>query len=159
RPHQSLPPLSLSPPAAVPDARTATAEHLAEASLMLFPAQRGVAQPSRRCLLVHLTEGFIVRQEAIGAMLRQGDHFTSSVMMRRHRGRETSEPMGGHARPFVALEGHGDLLLLTEQSLETVQVKDSFVYVREASLVGFESTVRYEHGRLSALGDEAVSVV
>jgi uncharacterized protein (AIM24 family) len=158
-PRTSLPPLSLSPAAPQLRAHDATASELAEASLLLFPAERGVAQPSERCLLVHLTEGFCVRQDAIGALLPQTEHFSSSVVMRRHRGHETSEPMGGHSTPFVALGGRGDLLISTEAPIVAVRVKDGFIYIRETSLLGFEATVRYEHGRLTALGDEAVTMV
>ncbi|HEY6726427.1 MAG TPA: tetratricopeptide repeat protein [Polyangiaceae bacterium] len=155
----SLPPLSLSPPVADVGRRALTLEELAQDSLLLFPSDAGVVQPSDRSLLVRVREGFSVRQETIGALLPRGPGFTSQPLMRRQRSQGGSEPMGGHTSPFVALEGQGDLVLTARHALQVVQIQGGFAYLRESALVGFESTVHYEHGRLSALGDEAVSIV
>ncbi|HEU5076813.1 MAG TPA: hypothetical protein VFU02_21635, partial [Polyangiaceae bacterium] len=155
----SLPPLSLSPPLAKLGRRSLTLGELAEDSLLVFPGDAGVVQPSDKSLLVRVQEGFSVRQEAIGALLPRSAGFTSQPLMRRHRSQESSEPMGGHTTPFVALEGKGDLLLTAHHPLQAVQIQGGFAYLRETALVGFESTVHYEHGRLSALGDEAVPIV
>jgi len=159
RTRTSLPPLSLSPAAPHPSRRPRTLAELAEDSLFMFPSDFGVTQPSEKSLLVQVREGFNVRQNAIGALLPRGPGFASQSLMRRHRAHETSEPMGGHTSPFVALEGQGDLVLTTRHPLQVVQIQAGFAYLRETSLVGFESTVHYEHGRLSALGDEAVAIV
>jgi uncharacterized protein (AIM24 family) len=156
----SLPPLSLSPPAPHLARRAVSVEELAEGSLLLFPSDATlVTQPSDQSLLVHVREGFSLRQDTIGALLPREPGFTSHALMRKNRGHETSEPMGGHTTPFVVLEGQGDLLLTTRHPMQVVQIHGGFVYVRESALVAFESTVHYEHGRLSALGDEAVSIV
>lgn len=159
RTRASLPPLSLSPPTTDLQRRARTLAELADDSLLVFPNESGVVQPSDRSLLVRVREGFSVRQDAIGALLPRGAGFASQSLMRRSRGHETSEPMGGHTTPFVALEGQGDLVLTTHHALQVVQIQGGFAYLRETALVGFEATVHYEHGRLSALGDEAVSIV
>ncbi len=159
RPKKSLPPLSLSPPVSRGGEASALPSELAEHSLLVFPTEAGAIQSDAHCLLVHVSEGFSARQNSIAALLPSGQPFTSSVVMRRFRGHETAEPMGGARTPFVALEGHGDLMLTAPRFLELVQIQGGFVYLREAALVGFASTVRYEHGRLTAFGDEAVSMV
>lgn len=158
RPRTSLPPLSLSPPPGRTP-RAAAATDLTAESLLALPQDVVVTQPSSRSLLVHVREGFGVRQDTLGALLPRNESFKSQVLMRRHRGHETSEPMGGHGTPFVLLEGAGHLVLKASLPIQILHVQAGFVYVRESSLVCFESTVRYEHGRLSALGDEAVSIV
>src|SRR5690606_2301818 len=137
----------------------APSSELEAAALLVFPTDGSVEKPSAGSLLVRVTEGFVVRQEAIGALVAEAPGFTSSPVMRRQRGHDTSEPMGGHTTPFVALDGSGHLLMATERCLEVLHLRGGFVYVKEGSLVGFESTVRHEHGRFSALGDEAVSMV
>jgi uncharacterized protein (AIM24 family) len=43
--------------------------------------------------------------------------------------------------------------------LWAIELADEFVYVREASLLAFESSVRYENGRLAAGGREPVAMV
>lgn len=159
RTRTSLPPLSLSPPAPDFARRAMSIEELADGSLLLFPSDSGVIQASDQSLLVHVREGFNLRQDTIGALLPREPGFTSHALMRRQRAHETSEPMGGHTTPFVALEGQGDLVLTTRHPMQVVQIHGGFVYVRESALVAFESTVHYEHGRLSALGDEAVPIV
>jgi uncharacterized protein (AIM24 family) len=45
------------------------------------------------------------------------------------------------------------------RTLWAFELADEFVYVREASLLAFESTVRYENGRLAAGGREPVAMV
>ena len=157
RPRKSLPPLSLSPPTT--GGSTAPSGELEAAALLVFPSDGSVEKPSAGSLLVRVVEGFLVRQDTIGALVPEAEDFASSPVMRRQRGYDTSEPMGGHGTPFVALEGRGHLLLAAERCLEVLHLRGGFVYVKEAALVGFESTVRHEHGRFSAFGDEAVSVV
>jgi len=159
RARMSLPPLSLSPPAAEPGRRALTLSDLAEDSLLRFPSDPGIVQTSDKALLVRVREGFSVRQDTIGALLPRGPGFTSQPLMRRQRSQGGSEPMGGHTTPFVALDGQGDLILTARHPLVVVQIQSGFAYLRESALVGFDSTVHYEHGRLSALGDEAVSIV
>jgi tetratricopeptide (TPR) repeat protein len=160
RPLKSLPPLSLSPPKSEALQVTKTAAELAAELLIEQPIEGNITLADKDCLLLRISEGFCIRQDTMGAMMPSfGEPFKSSVVMRRQRGKDSSEPMGGHVTPFVLLEGQGEVLLQGGRPLEVLRVKGSFVYLREASLVGFEATVRYEHGRLSALGDEAVPMV
>src|SRR5690606_26072581 len=107
RPRKSLPPLSLSPPTT--GGMPAPSSELEAAALLVFPTDGSVEKPSAGSLLVRVTEGFVVRQEAIGALVAEAPGFTSSPVMRRQRGHDTSEPMGGHTTPFVALDGSGHL--------------------------------------------------
>ena len=81
-------------------------------------------------------------------------------LKRRARGRETEEPFGGGGE-WSALEGAGFLTLAAERDrLVTVfDLAGEFVYVRESALLGFDSSARYENGRLPGTLGGQVPVV
>jgi uncharacterized protein (AIM24 family) len=82
-------------------------------------------------------------------------------LMRRTRGRETSEPFGAGSSVWHQYDGVAKVVIIAGPSrmLWAIELADEFVYVREASLLAFESTVRYENGRLAAGGREPVAMV
>jgi uncharacterized protein (AIM24 family) len=81
--------------------------------------------------------------------------------MRRVRGRETTEPFGAGSSVWHAYEGAARAVIIAgrDRILWALELADEFVYVREGSLLAFESSVRYENGRLAAGGREPVAMV
>jgi uncharacterized protein (AIM24 family) len=81
--------------------------------------------------------------------------------MRRLRGRETNEPFGSGSSLWHVYEGAAKALVIAgrDRMLWALELADEFVYVREASLLAFESSVRYENGRLASGGREPVPMV
>jgi hypothetical protein len=77
------------------------------------------------------------------------------------RGKETAEPLGGAAAPFVWITGSGHLLVAVADRYEArvVELGSEPLYVRESRLVGFESTLRFENGRLASLAGPDVPIV
>lgn len=76
---------------------------------------------------------------------------TTRVLHRRSREADTSEILGGLGSPFVRVSGEAQLVLGARPShrLWVVPVSDEIAFVREESLLGFESRLVYENGRLA----------
>jgi uncharacterized protein (AIM24 family) len=133
---------------------------LVEECELALSASGSVMQVDPGRVVVAVGEGFCARLKAISAMLPTNGAFTSQVLTRRHLGRPTEEPMGGHTAPFVQLDGDGHLILDTNVLLTMIELdKTGFVYLRESSLVGFQVSVRHENGRLGTGPDEQVPML
>jgi len=147
---------------------------LSRSSLLPAVAQGGTpsirAQPegpdpvvaaSRRSALIEVSSTWAVRGDAVRGLLAHGPAFSNSPVLRRMRGRDLSEPLGGHGSPWVLLSGVGQILVgaAPERELSALELGGSFVYVRESCLVGYAGSAQHENGRLPSGGGEPVSMV
>ncbi|RYZ07907.1 MAG: tetratricopeptide repeat protein [Myxococcales bacterium] len=106
-------------------------------------------------------DGFAARSDVISSVIGGMKALAPSPLMRRARGRETSEPFGAGSTVWHLYEGEARAIIIAgpARMLWALELADEFVYVRETSLLAFESTVRYENGRLAAGGREPVAMV
>ena len=120
-----------------------------------------VVAPSRRSALIEVSESWAVRGDAVRGLLAHGAAFTHAQLLRRMRGRELSEPLGGPGQPWVLLHGMGQVLVgaAPERELSALELSGTFVYVRESCLVGYAGTAQHENGRLPSGTGEPVSIV
>jgi Flp pilus assembly protein TadD len=107
------------------------------------------------------TEGFAARSDVLSSISCGVTLPTPTQLMRRLRGRETNEPFGAGSSLWHVYEGAAKAVIIAgrERKLWAIELADEFVYVRESSLLAFESSVRYENGRLAAGGREPVAMV
>jgi Flp pilus assembly protein TadD len=155
------PPGSLRAPPSM-RASTATSGSLAVDGGLSFP------EPPAK-VLIHgarigtcvTAEGFVARSDALSSVVAAVKPLAPAPLMRRVRGRETSEPFGAGASVWHGYEGAAKAIVIAgrERMLWAVELGGEFVYVRESSLLAFESSVRYENGRLAAGGREPVAMV
>ncbi|HEY0465706.1 MAG TPA: tetratricopeptide repeat protein, partial [Polyangiaceae bacterium] len=120
-----------------------------------------VVAPSRRSALIEVTSTWAVRGDAVRGLLAQGAAFKNTPLLRRMRGRDLNEPLGGPGSPWVLLSGAGQILVgaSPERELSALELRSTFVYVRETCLVGYAGTAQHENGRLPSGGGEPVSIV
>jgi hypothetical protein len=106
-------------------------------------------------------EGFAARSDVLSSISYGVQAPKPAPLMRRLRGRETSEPFGAGSSLWHAYEGAAKAIIIAgrDRTLWALELADEYVYVREASLLAFESSVRYENGRLAAGGREPVAMV
>jgi hypothetical protein len=155
------PPGSLRAPPSM-RAPTATTGSLAVEGGLAFP------EPPAR-VLIHgarigtfvTGEGFAARSDVLSTVVGAVKPLAPAPLMRRLRGRETSEPFGAGASVWHGYEGaaKGVVIAGRNRMLWALELGGEFVYVRESSLLAFESSVRYENGRLAAGGREPVAMV
>lgn len=161
----AVPPVT-APPAAsatnnqVPPSGPPSPAELAQGALLSFSDRPGVVIRDEAAI-VELEKSFVARVAAVRALSPRGRSFASREVMRHARGREQAEPLGGSAAPLVLLEGAGSLVIAAPGSLSAVAVAldDDFLYVREDRLLGFDSSLRHENGRLATGGDEPIPMV
>ncbi|HEX3773506.1 MAG TPA: tetratricopeptide repeat protein [Polyangiaceae bacterium] len=124
-------------------------------------ADEPVVAESRRSALINVSESWAVRSNSVRGLLARGPAFSNNALMRRMRGRELPEPLGGPGSPWVLLSGSGQLLIGAshERELSALELSDTFVYVRETCLVAFAGSARHENGRLPSGGGEPVPMV
>jgi Flp pilus assembly protein TadD len=120
-----------------------------------------VVAASRRSALIEVTATWAVRGDAVRGLLAQGAPFTNTPVLRRMRGRDSTEPLGGPGSPWVLLSGVGQILVgsAPERELSALELNGTFVYVRESCLVGYAGSAQHENGRLPSGGGEPVSMV
>lgn len=156
------------PPAAslraLPSVRapTATSVALALDGGLAFPEPPAkVLITGRRIGTCVTSEGFAARSDALSTVALGSGALTPSPLMRRQRGRETTEPFGTGSSVWHGYSGAARAVFVAgrDRTLWALELADEFVYVRESSLLAFESTVRYENGRLAAGGREPVAMV
>jgi Flp pilus assembly protein TadD len=106
-------------------------------------------------------EGFAARSDVLSSLLGAVKALSPVTLMRRMRGRETSEPFGAGSCVWHGYEGAARAVIIAgrDRILWAIELAEEFVYVRESALLAFESTVRYENGRLAAGGREPVAMV
>jgi Flp pilus assembly protein TadD len=107
------------------------------------------------------SDGFAARSEALSTVALGAGALAPAPLMRRQRGRETTEPFGTGSSVWHGYNGAARAVFVAgrDRMLWALELGDEFVYVRESSLLAFESTVRYENGRLAAGGREPVAMV
>jgi hypothetical protein len=111
--------------------------------------------------LVRVEVAFAVRNDALRAVQPERVPFRWGAMRRRQRGHDTDEPFGGPASPWSVLEGTGIVALSAAEgrSIAALELGGEFVYLREARLIGFDSSARHENGRLPAPPSEPAPIV
>lgn len=159
---KTLPPrTSLAPTEAPPPhAAFAPAELIAGLSIRV-PAPERLRLRSERLAVVRVEGAFAVRLDWVRALEPERGEFRGNPLRRRSRGRDTDEPLGGLRAPLVLLEGTGSLMIASPEGTQLVPVvlEKEFFYVREDRLVGFDSALRHESGRLSTGMVEHVPMV
>jgi hypothetical protein len=115
----------------------------------------------RRSALIEVSDSWCLRSGAVRGLLALGAAFSNKPLTRRMRGRELSEPLGGPGSPWVQLTGAGQILVgaSPDRELSALELRDTFVYVRESCLVGFAGSARHENGRLPSGGGEPIPMV
>jgi uncharacterized protein (AIM24 family) len=116
---------------------------------------------SDRLAVVRVDGAFAVRLDWVRALEPEQGRFAGKRLNRRARGRDSEEPLGGLRAPLVLLEGVGTLMLASPEGTQLVPVvlSNEFFYVREDRLVGFDSALRHESGRLATGAVEHVPMV
>ncbi len=134
---------------------------LARERVLLFPRNPGVSLHPSGLVLVQVEGSFHVRGSAIRAMSGEGEGFQSSPLPKKVRGKATAEPLGGAADPLLLFSGWGHLVLAArhEHRLTALRLEDDSLYLHERNLVGFESGLAYESGRLAGNGGRHLAVV
>jgi hypothetical protein len=156
------PPPSLRAPQPSLRAPQATSGALALEGGLAFPEPPAkVLVTGNRIGTCVTSEGFSARSDVLSTVVFSGNAITPAPLMRRLRGRETGEPFGAGANVWHGYEGAARAVIIAgrDRMLWALELADEFVYVREASLLAFESSVRYENGRLAAGGREPVAMV
>ena len=107
------------------------------------------------------SEGFAARSDALSSVIGTVKGLSPLPLMRRLRGRETAEPFGSGSSVWHAYDGAAKAIVIAgrDRVLWALELGGEFVYVRESSLLAFETSVRYENGRLAAGGREPVAMV
>lgn len=155
------PPGSLRPPQSM-RAPQATSGALALEGGLAFP------EPPAKVLLhgsrigtCVTAEGFAARSDVLSSLIGEVTALSPVALMRRMRGRETSEPFGAGSNLWHGYEGSARAVIIAgrDRLVWAFELADEFVYVRESALLAFESTVRYENGRLAAGAREPVAMV
>ena len=136
------------------------ASELARENLLVFPRDLRIALHASGLVLVQAVSGFAARLESVRS-LSYATGYGTSQLLRRTRGRTGDEPLGGAASPILEITGKGEIVLGPEiaQRLEAIQLEDDPFYLREDALVGFETSVAYENGRLPVGDGEAIGMV
>jgi uncharacterized protein (AIM24 family) len=111
--------------------------------------------------LVRVEVAFAVRNDALRAVQPERTPFRWGALRRRARGHDTDEPFGGPATPWSVLEGTGVVAISAAEgrSIAALELGGEFVYLREARLLGFDSSARHENGRLPAPPSEPAPIV
>jgi hypothetical protein len=111
--------------------------------------------------VVRAEVGFALRNDALRAVQPDAKAFQRRPLRRRLRGRENEEPFGGASTPWSLLEGSGLVVLAAarDRSIVALELGGEFVYLREARLLGFDSSARFENGRLPAPPQEPAPIV
>lgn len=164
--HAALTSASIAPagPPSVPARPTAAApkkaSELARENLLVFPRDLRIALHTSGLVLVQAVSGFAARLEAVRS-LSYATGYGTSQLLRRTRGRVGDEPLGGAAAPISEITGKGEIVLgpATGLRLEAILLEDDPIYLREDAVVGFETSVAYENGRLPVGDGEAIAMV
>ncbi len=129
-------------------------DQLAEESMMIFSDDPRVVGHADGVVLVTSPDRFVLRPSCLRAVLPGGTPLSCVDMSRRARGRDLDEPLGEAGDVLVELTGAARLVLASaEGRLVVTQLEGQFLYLRESLLVGFESSINYESGRLPIAGE------
>lgn len=150
---------ALEPRPAPTVAGVSSPRRLAEGLLLAPPLEGRVVAGSPEVALIRVDGGFAVRLDRVRALLPEAGPFRQSAIHRRARGRELDEPLGGMRTPLVVLEGMGSLVLSAEPRLLVTRLERELFYAREDRVIGFDTSLRHESGRLSIGAMEHVPMV
>lgn len=130
---------------------------LVRESLLVFPRDMAVSTHVSGLVLVQVKGSFAARLDHVRSLAFNAD-VTGEPLMRKQRKQVFDEPVGGAAAPLRTFSGHGELVLgpAKGRRLLALSLEEDPLYLREEILVGFETTLNYESGRL-ALGDGDVA--
>lgn len=132
---------------------------LADSLLVQPTLEERVRKHSLAVSSLRVDAPFAVRLDRVRALLAEGGAFRQSAIHRRARGRDLDEPLGGMRTPLVVLEGRGVLVLAAEPRLLMMRLERELFYAREDRVVGFDTSLRHESGRLSVGAMEHVPMV
>ena len=102
----------------------------------------------------------LVRTFSFGSV-SGGGGMNAKPLMRKSRGREMDEPLGGLSTPLVEIEGNGELVLgaPTGSRLVVLAAGSEALYVRESVIAALDGSLLVEHGKLGSGDGEAVPMV
>jgi hypothetical protein len=156
------------PPAVSPRTPTSIRAPLATSGALALAGGLEFPEPPAKVLITGrrigtcvTSEGFAARSDALSTVALGSGVIAPAPLMRRQRGRETTEPFGTGSSVWHGYAGAARAVFVAgrDRMLWALELADEFVYVRESSLLAFESSVRYENGRLAAGGREPVAMV
>jgi uncharacterized protein (AIM24 family) len=153
---KTLPPKFMKPESEPPP----SLQNLARSSILPFSDEDTVVMHASGVALVTTrgAAGFAARLESI----RVSAHaHAMHVLERQSKGKSTGEAFGGATSPIARVKGDGQLVLAPRRgrSLTSFALQDETCFVREDVLLGFETALAYENGRLSTGEGELISVV
>ncbi len=153
------PPAELSQPPAAPSGSLPPSS-LVQAAALEPPDHSRARIHRSTSAVVRVEVGFAARHNALVGLSPDDRAFRSSAILRRARGRESEEAFGG-GPGWSMLEGAGFVTLVAarERVLTLLDLKGEFVYLRESAAIGFDSSVRYENGRLPGSASDPVPMV
>lgn len=156
-----LPPPLSDPPAIESIQSLLPAQDFARQRILIFPSQ-GAVQHETGLLLLSSPDGFACRQAAIRSLVgARNASLQAEPIHRVLRGKLQEELLGGSS-PLLGYSGANRLVLgptSSEKKLHAFLLQDDITTIREDLLVGFDSTLSYEHGRLAVGDGEATSIV
>jgi len=100
--------------------------------------------------------GFALRTDSLVALVPERGPLHGEPLHRRMRGARILEQFGAPHAGLSELVGAGCLVLRKgpERHVSVVEVSDTPVYFRESTVLGFDSSLYYENGRLSVGGND-----
>ncbi len=103
---------------------------------------------------------FAVRSDSLIALVPERAPLHGEPLHRRMRGARVLEQFGAPHAGLSELVGAGFLVLRKNQQrhVSVVEILDKPVYFRESSILGFDSSLYYENGRLSVGGSDVPMV-
>ena len=130
-------------------------------STLAFPQDAGLFLHPSGLLLARFETSFAARLSNLQLMAAGSEGILTSPLFRRMRNRSMDEPLGGAESPMVLFSGAGSVALAPEgaETLFAFRLEGDFLFLREAVLLAFESSLTYENGRLAAFEGEAVVLV
>jgi hypothetical protein len=157
-PHAS--PVETSAQASLPG-EIPTLAKLSQTAQLNFPVEPGVSVHPTGLVLVHVESSFAARLSDVQLLAGAAQPFNHERLLRRMRNRSLDEPLGGVDTPMVMMNGAGYIALGPRlgEHLVTFRMDGDILFVRESVLIGFESTLTYESGRLAAFQGDAVALV
>jgi uncharacterized protein (AIM24 family) len=158
--HRSMPPQLLAPGTRV--SVPPPLGKVARDAVLIFPERPRVAIHADGEVLVRIDGAFHVRTDCLRALLPDDPQaLTSTTLRRRGRGMVADEPLGGIGAPFATLSGSGRLVLGPPETLTAfVSTLDGErLLVREERLLGFDSSIEHESGRMSLPGGESSNLI
>jgi hypothetical protein len=156
-----LPPALSEPPSLESTQSLLPAVDFARQRLLIFPSN-GAAQHESGLLLIGTPDGFACRQSALRGLVGSSSaSLRAEPLPRVLRGKPQEEALGG-AAPLLGYSGANRLVLgpsAPDARLHAFLLRDEVAFLREDLLVGFDSALSYENGRLAVGDGEAALVV